>query len=150
MRRAAIVLLALACPTALAAAEVRLGNGVFEPSVLNVEPGETVTWTNADTRAHTVTSSWDEGATFNKVLKPGESFSYTFPEAGTFDVHCVPHVVKEGDHYEGMVMRVEVAAAAAEPAPAKSNDRALLLVGAGFLAILGAGFVVLQRRGLRT
>jgi plastocyanin len=45
--------------------------------------GETVVWTNQDTRDHSVTSPtglWDSGR-----LKPGQSFSLRFDQPGTYE-----------------------------------------------------------------
>lgn len=150
-RGLAFLLLVSGCTLASAGegatAEVSLGNGVFEPPLLRVEPGTTVTWTNDDGRAHTVTSSWDDGNTFHKILRPGESFSWTFEEAGTWDVHCVPHVTGGGGHYEGMVMTLEVAAATAnDPAPPPvRTDRSLLIVGIGAILFLAGLYFAVQR-----
>ena len=64
----------------------------FQPRTLTVKPGTTVTWVNCEPEgidAHTTTSnggSWD-----SPFLEPGDSYSWTFSAAGTFDYHCVPH-----------------------------------------------------------
>ena len=173
IRRGVILLLLVsACSTAWAGggkggddARVALGNGVFEPPFLRVEEDTRVTFTNEDDRAHTVTSSWDDGATFHKVLRPGESFSWTFDDAGEFGGHCVPHVTGGEGHYEGMVMTVEVAEAAGSgdgggrgddgevatspPAtggePGPRSDRSLLIVGIGAILFLAGLYVVVQR-----
>lgn len=93
MRAGLVVLLACLClaPTAAAAASVKALGGYFDPETLDLTSGDEVTWTNDDSTAHTVTSSWDEGATFDIVLRAGESFSYQFTKAGTWNIHCRPH-----------------------------------------------------------
>ena len=51
--------------------------------------GTTVTWTNNDTMAHTVTAvdnSFDSG-----MIAPGQSWSYTFDRPGTFEYYCTLH-----------------------------------------------------------
>jgi plastocyanin len=48
-----------------------------------------VTWTNNDTAAHTATST--DGVWDSKILNTGDSFSYTFDEAGTFAYICSLH-----------------------------------------------------------
>ncbi len=62
----------------------------YAPNVLTVPVGTTVTWTNNDVgQIHTVTDaagSFDSG-----FLNPGDSWSYTFTEAGEFEYFCVPH-----------------------------------------------------------
>lgn len=48
----------------------------------------TVTWTNRDREAHTVTSVT---GLFNRTLSPGDSFSYTFTEHARHRYHCSNH-----------------------------------------------------------
>lgn len=93
--------LALA-PTAAAASTVKVMGGFFDPATLDVLAGEEVTFLNEDATPHTVTSSWDAGASFDEVLRAGETFTYAFTQEGTFGVHCRPH--------SGMEMRVDVRA----------------------------------------
>jgi plastocyanin len=71
---------------------VDIRNFAFEPAVLRVPGGATVTWVNREQQAglaHTSTSDgagWDSGS-----LPPGASFSSTFTTVGQFPYHCVPH-----------------------------------------------------------
>jgi hypothetical protein len=57
--------------------------------------GETVTWENNDTAAHTATSgSGSEGPVGHfdsSLIMAGSSFSHTFEEAGTYDYFCMVH-----------------------------------------------------------
>jgi plastocyanin len=57
---------------------------------LEIAVGTTVTWTNNDSVAHTVTQSGGEGFQSGK-MDAGATFSYTFTEAGTFDYFCEYH-----------------------------------------------------------
>jgi plastocyanin len=61
----------------------------FEPANAAVQPGDTITWVNEGNHPHTVTS--DDGLFDSEVLNPGDSFSVTFPEAGTLTYHCEIH-----------------------------------------------------------
>jgi plastocyanin len=69
----------------------------FVPAEVRVAPGTTVTWVNcepANIDPHTSTSdggAWDSG-----FLRPGESYSRTFDEAGSFPYHCTPHPFMRG------------------------------------------------------
>ena len=66
----------------------------FRPATLRVAVGTTVTWTNRDVVAHTVTGrsgDWGSG-----LLAEGQQFSYTFTEPGTYDYFCEPHPSMEG------------------------------------------------------
>ncbi|NUR57845.1 MAG: cupredoxin family copper-binding protein [Catenulispora sp.] len=82
--------------TASAAAPVG-GNAVaiqgfaFAPANLSVKVGTTVTWTNKDSDAHTVTSQGSGGPLQSKALATGESFSYTFTAPGTYSYLCTIH-----------------------------------------------------------
>ncbi|HZI69242.1 MAG TPA: cupredoxin domain-containing protein [Hanamia sp.] len=65
-------------------------SGLAFPSKTTVKLGSTVTWTNADPMAHTVTS--DDGTSFNSgSIDYGKSFSYTPTTAGSFAYHCNYH-----------------------------------------------------------
>lgn len=71
----------------------------FSPDNLEVEVGTTVTWNNESSLTHTVTSgsNRDHDGTFDSGnVAPGESFSYTFTETGTFDYFCRPHTGMNG------------------------------------------------------
>jgi len=61
----------------------------FSPEDLTVNVGDTVTWTNNDDSAHTVTA---ENGQFNSGnMGEGATWSYTFTEAGTYDYKCNYH-----------------------------------------------------------
>ena len=62
---------------------------IFEPERIRVNLGDTVTWINDDSAVHTVTGVdeiFDSG-----IMKPEETFMYTFEESETFDYLCVLH-----------------------------------------------------------
>lgn len=70
--------------------EVSIENFVFGPSNLAVSVGDTIAWTNDETVVgHTTTS--DDGLWDSKVLSPGDTFEFTFTEAGTFTYFCTLH-----------------------------------------------------------
>lgn len=71
------------------AAEVSVIDFAFEPATLSVPAGTTVTWRNDGARPHTITA--DDGAFDSGRLDPGEAFSFTFDQAGTFAYHCGFH-----------------------------------------------------------
>lgn len=60
---------------------------------LNVKVGTTVTWTNQDGVPHTVTHTVAAEARKFKssFLNKGQTFSFTFPEAGSFSYFCEVH-----------------------------------------------------------
>jgi len=66
----------------------------FVPQVFNVFVGGTVTWVNADTTVHTVTSNtslFDSG-----TLTTGATWSHTFTQAGTYPYYCTFHPMMVG------------------------------------------------------
>ena len=90
-----LALLAVAALPAHAADQsVSIQNFSF-PATVNVNVGDTVTWTNQDSAAHTVTS--DTACVFGSgQLAQGQSFSHTFTQAGTFTYHCSIHPTMTG------------------------------------------------------
>jgi plastocyanin len=87
MRKTLLILIALvACAAAPAASAatitVAINRAGFTPNPARIEAGDTITWTNSDTRNRQVIS---KAAGFaSPILKPGESFSFTFRQAGRF------------------------------------------------------------------
>jgi plastocyanin len=59
----------------------------FEPERIAVEAGSTVTWRNDDNFTHTVQVDGQE----DHKAKPGESFSITFDEPGSYRYVCTLH-----------------------------------------------------------
>ncbi len=73
-----------------AANAVTISNMAFSPSSLTVKAGTTVTWTNKDGYAHTVTA--DDGTTFSSGnVAGGTTFSFSPATPGTYNYHCNIH-----------------------------------------------------------
>lgn len=82
----------------------------YDPPVISITVGDSVTWYNDDREGHTVTSGegsgrfgWmsDNFGTPNDYFDsdrfmPGESWSFTFEESGTFSYFCTIHPWMEG------------------------------------------------------
>ncbi len=101
---------ALGCGNWLAACGEKSGPVVvmneltYTPATLKIRVGDTVTWRNADSMAHTVTDDpakardeesaslpegaepWDSG-----TIEGGESWSRTFDVPGEYTYFCIPH-----------------------------------------------------------
>ena len=72
----------------VAATEVEMVKSYrFDPKVIEIESGDTVTWTNEDNFTHTVQV---EGQEDHKV-EQGDSVEITFDEPGTYDYVCTLH-----------------------------------------------------------
>ncbi len=85
----------------------------YDPSVINVKVGDTITWLNKDKEGHTVTSGqsagrfgWmsqkqggfgvPDGIFDSGRFMPNDSWTYTFEDAGTFSYFCTFHPWMEG------------------------------------------------------
>lgn len=83
----------------------------YDPPLINVIVGDTITWYNDDREAHTVTSGdgpgrfgWMSNKDFGKPdgifdsgrFLPGESWSYQFDDPGTFAYFCTIHPWMDG------------------------------------------------------
>jgi plastocyanin len=79
-------------PTApVAGSTVAIKNFAFSPATLKVTAGTTVTWTNQDTDAHTVTSSGAGGPLHSAALATRATYSYRFTKPGTYAYLCTIH-----------------------------------------------------------
>lgn len=88
-------------PPSAAGATVRITESGFSPSTVTIKLGETVTWVNDDTgihwpasAAHPTHTVYPEGggcigSAFDACtgLRQGESWSFTFNQAGSWDYH---------------------------------------------------------------
>ncbi len=80
--------------------QVTISNFAFGPAEIRVKAGTTVTWTNKDSVAHTVTAGtpgqavkplFDSG-----LLDPGQKFEYRFAKPGEYLYYCGPHTFMTG------------------------------------------------------
>lgn len=73
---------------------VSMKSMAFNPSTLEVVSGTTVRWVNNDNIPYNVISDDD---VFNSgAIQPGQSYSHTFSEGGTFNYHCSLYVDMTG------------------------------------------------------
>ena len=70
-------------------AQVKIANFTFEPPVLTVKVGTTVTWVNDDDIPHLVAEK--DGKFRSSALDTDEKFSQTFKDAGTIEYFCAIH-----------------------------------------------------------
>lgn len=106
---ALVAIIAIAPQAFAATAQVTISKGAsatngtcsatdcFNPNVVNINVGDTVTWTNADTVGHTATSGKptdnQTGTVFDSsLIKAGGTYtSPPFTTAGTYDYFCMVH-----------------------------------------------------------
>jgi plastocyanin len=81
-------------PTAVSGSQVAIAiqSFAFNPQTITIKTGTTVTWTDKDNVAHTVTSTSGPGS-FNSgpLTASGGTFHFTFTQAGTYQYHCMIH-----------------------------------------------------------
>ena len=67
----------------------------YIPAEITIGLGDTVTWDNVDTAAHTVTSGTIDGGPDGRfdssLLLAAKSYSFTFEAAGDYDYYCIVH-----------------------------------------------------------
>lgn len=142
-----LVALAVISPALAADVGVSIAGKAFTPSQIVVAQGTTVTWTVTQGigEPHTVTSkqsgSTAQGGVFDsrtsdpnlsKLQANGDSFQFTFKDAGTFDYSCIVHPEMTGT--------VVVLAPGQSPPAAQGDGEAAgtidrKVIGAGILAL---------------
>ena len=76
-------------------------NSCYSPYRITVDEGETITWYNADSAIHTVTSGTPDGGGPTGVfdsgaMNSGESYSSKIYSSGTYDYFCMVHPWMQG------------------------------------------------------
>ena len=80
--------------------DVTVKTFAFGPKVLEVTPGTTVTWTNADDIEHTVTSGDPEqpnGRFDHSLAGKGATATVRFDSVGTWSYYCKRHSFMRGE-----------------------------------------------------
>lgn len=73
---------------------VEIKNFTFAPANLRIKSGDTVKWENFDSVRHSVSSTFSD--LNSELLSVGETFKYTFKNAGAYDYDCGPHPNMKG------------------------------------------------------
>jgi len=76
-------------PATVTGTTATIQNFAFAPATVNIKVGGSVTWTNMDNVAHTVTST--TGAFDSGPVAAGQTFNFKFNTAGTYVYHCTIH-----------------------------------------------------------
>jgi plastocyanin len=80
-----------------APAKVTIQDLAYSPAQITISKGQSVTWTNQDSRDHTVKSADGSPASFTSPnLSPGQSFTQSFPTPGTYPYGCAYHPRMKG------------------------------------------------------
>ncbi len=107
-------------------------NECYLPYSLEIRSGDTISWSNDDTAAHTVTSGTPDGpdGVFDSSLfMAGNTFDFTFDEAGTYSYFCMVHPWMTGEIIvneieEMIVQEIAVGEPVAEPEFEPTEKRA--------------------------
>jgi plastocyanin len=87
----------VATQNAQAGSAITINNFAFSPGTLTVKTGTTVTWTNNDAAGHQVVADATDLPDFKSdVFYAGQTYSFTFNKAGTFNYHCQIHPSMKG------------------------------------------------------
>jgi plastocyanin len=76
---------------AVATNTVTIQNFAFSPAAITVKEGTTVTWTNKDSVAHTVTETDGKDGPNSGDVNPNATYSFTFKSPGTYHYQCTVH-----------------------------------------------------------
>jgi plastocyanin len=79
-----------------AAGVITATNSAFDPAIITVAAGSTVTFTNLDAAGHSVTS--DDGTSFNTdMVSKDQTVTFVAPTTpGTYTFHCMAHPMMTG------------------------------------------------------
>jgi plastocyanin len=86
--------LVLAAPASSATVTVSIKRAGFTPKTVNINQGDSVTWTNNDTINHQVVAN--NGSYASPILGAGKSWTRTFQSGGTFNYHDSLHPALKG------------------------------------------------------
>lgn len=72
---------------------ISIDDFIFETTYLKIKKGTKVTWVNNGQIQHDVTSSSSSpnGGLGSNLLSNGDTYGFTFEEAGVYEYFCTPH-----------------------------------------------------------
>jgi plastocyanin len=76
--------------------QVVIKNFAFNPPLLTVARGTTVTWVNKDGDVHTVKAGGDKPLFMSPPLDTNGTYSFTFKEPGSYAYFCSVHPFMKG------------------------------------------------------
>ncbi len=145
---------------------VSIANFCFGPTILRVQPGETVTWVNADAVPHVVLGAHGAWGGYDNIRRNGGEVSHRFVSSGVYPYVCTYHpgmigavVVgngkPDGAAYAvttnaGPVINADSVDAAIEqrvvPAPVPPRSSAPVMWGIGLMLVAVAAIASARRR----
>jgi plastocyanin len=94
---AAIAALAVAGPAGAATKAINIYGSTFSPKTATITAGDTVIWVNRDNANHQILA--DKGQFASAILRPKQTFSFTFRAAGTYTYYDELHPKIRGTIY---------------------------------------------------
>jgi plastocyanin len=85
----AVFVLALPAPSVAATISIKATATGFTPKTVTINQSDSVKWTNVDKVNHQIVAN--NGAFASGILKPGETYSFTFSTAGKYGYHDALH-----------------------------------------------------------
>jgi plastocyanin len=67
------------------------GGNSYNPNLIEIQVGDTVTWVNNDSSPHSDTSSSNDSNFDSNILRRGETFSFTFDKEGQYPHFYILH-----------------------------------------------------------
>jgi plastocyanin len=91
---AAVSALAVAGPAGAATKSINIFGSTFSPKTTTITQGDTVTWVNRDNANHQILA--DKAQFVSPILRPKQTFSFTFNAAGTYTYKDELHPALKG------------------------------------------------------
>ena len=91
---AAVSALAVAGPAGAATKSINIFGSSFSPKTTTITQGDTVTWVNRDNANHQILA--DKAQFVSAILRPKQTFSFTFNAAGTYTYKDELHPALKG------------------------------------------------------
>ena len=136
--------------------KVDLVSACFSPTVIRIQPGQRVTWTNQDSMVHTVTGAAYRWGSTNE-LGTHQTISFRFANSGVFPYFCIIHpgmvgAVVVGDGTSSATATQDIVPVVGTPAPKPPPQAPVAVHGvsrvwrvaaiAGFALFLAAAVVL--------
>jgi plastocyanin len=149
-----------------AATEIKLMPCAFAPTIANVPVGSKVTFFNGPDFVHLVTGANQSWGSRDVEIRPGGTVSYTFDKEGVYPYACALHRGMSGAIIVGNAVAANTSGGSAAGTGAEMTGQtsateetagtggldgpAMLAIGVGAGAIVGAGVVAVAARRRRT
>jgi plastocyanin len=91
---AALALAGASRPATLTTKTVKITATAFSPSSVTIKTGDSIKWSNTDTKAHQVVAN--NGAFASPTIAAGHTWTHTFNTAGTYKYHDALHPALTG------------------------------------------------------